>query len=127
MLGHVAFEKFSRADGRAHQEESRLRERQKRNLPGDTAFAVGVVVEFVHHDVDDGKRFAFAERHVRKNFCSAADDGGVAIDGGITRRKPDVLGAEFLAESHPLFVYESLDGAGIDASASMHKAVEMES
>ena len=120
MLGHVAFEKFSRADGRAHQEESRLRECQKRNLPCDTAFAVGVVVEFVHHDVDDGKRFAFAERHVRKDFCSTANNGGVTIDGGVTRRKPYIFGSEFFAECHPFFVHESLDGAGIDASASMH-------
>ena len=64
MLRHLAFEKFRRADGRAHQQESRLRECEERNLPGDAALAVGIVVELVHHDVGNRELFAFAERHV---------------------------------------------------------------
>ena len=64
VLRHLAFEKFRRADGRAHQQESGLRKREERNLPGDTALAVGVVVELVHHDVGNRELFAFAERHV---------------------------------------------------------------
>ena len=64
MLCHLAFEKFSCADGRAHQEESRLRERQERYLPGDSAFAVGIVVELVHHYIGNREFLAFAERHV---------------------------------------------------------------
>ena len=126
VLGHVAFEKFCSANGSTHQEESRLRECQKRNLPSDTAFLVAVIMELVHHDVCDGERFAFAERHVRKNFGRAADDRGVAVDGCITGRKPDVFGAEFLAERHPLFVHERLDGAGVNATAVVYKAIEME-
>ena len=127
VLGHVALEKFRSANGGAHQEKSRLRERQKRNLPSDTAFLVAVIMELVHHDVCDGERFAFAERHVRKNFGRAADDGGVAVDGCIASRKPDVLGTEFLTERHPFFVHQSLDGAGVNASAPVHKTVEMQS
>ena len=83
-------------------------------------------MELVHHDVRDGERFAFAERHIRKDFCRAADDGGVAVDGGIAGRKSHVFGAEFLAERHPLFVHERLDGACINASAVVYKAIEME-
>ena len=83
-------------------------------------------MEFVHHDVRDGKHFAFAQRHVRKNFGGTANDGGIAVDGCISGRKSDVLGAEFLAERHPLFVYERLDGTGVNASAAMYETVKME-
>ena len=126
VLCHVVLEKFRSANGGAHQEKSRLRECQKRNLPSDTAFLVAVIMELVHHDVCDGERFAFAERHVRKNFSRAADDGGVAVDGGIACRKPDVLGAKFLTERHPLLVHERLDGASVNATAVVHKTIEVQ-
>ena len=34
-----------------HQEKARLRQGEERHLPGAAAFAVGVVVEFIHDDV----------------------------------------------------------------------------
>ena len=82
-----------------------MRERQERHLPSDTAFAVGVVVELVHHHVHDVELFAFVERHVGKNFRRAAEDGRVVVHGCVAGRKAYVLGSEFLAECHPLLVH----------------------
>ena len=48
------------------------------------------------------------------------------IDRRISRRKSNVFSAEFLAECHPLFVHQRLDGASVDASASVRQTVEME-
>ena len=77
-------------------------------------------MEFVHHDVNDGERFAFAKSHVRENFCGAADDGRIAVDRCITGRKPNVLGAKFLTKRHPLFIHQGLDWASIDTPASVN-------
>ena len=126
MLREVAFKKFGRTDGRAHQQESGLRERQERYLPGDAALAVGIVVEFVHYHVHDVELFALVERHIGKNFSRAAEDGSVVVHGRIAGRKSHVLGPEFLAERHPLLVHQSLDGTGVHTLAPMHDAVEVE-
>ena len=48
------------------------------------------------------------------------------VDGRISCRKSHILGAEFLAECHPLFVHQSLDGAGVNAAAPMCQTVKME-
>ena len=126
MFREVAFKEIGRADGRAHQQESRLRECEERNLPGDTALAVGIVVELVHHHVHDVEFFALVERHVGENFRCAAQNGCVVVHGRIAGRKAYVLGTKFLAERHPLLVHQRLDGAGVHALAAMHDAVEVE-
>ena len=64
VLRHFPLKKFRRTDGGAHQEKPALRERQERNLPGHPTFPVGIVMEFVHHHISNGKFFALAEGHV---------------------------------------------------------------
>ena len=48
------------------------------------------------------------------------------VNGCIPCRKPHIFGAEFLAERHPFFVHQRLDGAGVNAAAPMGQTVEME-
>ena len=82
-------------------------------------------MKFVHHHIGNRKLFAFTESHVAENFSGTTKNWGVMIDCGVARGKSHVFGAEFLAERHPLFVYQRLDGAGVNAAASMSQAVEM--
>ena len=48
------------------------------------------------------------------------------VDGRIARGKSHIFGAEFLAERHPFFVHQRLDGAGVNAAAPMCQTVKME-
>ena len=48
------------------------------------------------------------------------------IDGCVTCRETYILGAEFLAERHPFFVDQGLDGAGVNAAAPVCQTVKME-
>ena len=100
-----------------HEQKARLGQRQQRHLPGHAAFAVGVVMEFVHDDVPHVGRRAFAQGDVGQDFGGAAQDGRVAIDRGVAGAEADVVRAEFAAEGHALLVDQRLDGAGVDRSA----------
>ena len=48
------------------------------------------------------------------------------VDGRISCRKSYILGAEFLAERHPFFVDQGLDGASVNATPAVGQTVEME-
>ena len=118
---------FRSAYGGTHQQESALRKGQERNLPGHTSFPVRVVMELVHHHIHNVELFSLVESHVGENLSRAAQNGSVMIYCRITGGKSHVLWPEFLAEGHPFFIYQSLDGARINALASMNKTIEMES
>ena len=102
------------AERRRHQQEARLRQGQQRRLPGHAAVPVGVPVELVHHHVVHRRLLPLTERHVGQDLGRAAQQRGVAVDGGVAGGEPHVLGSELAAQGHPLLVDERLDGAGVD-------------
>ncbi len=124
--GELLLEERDVAQRRRHQEEARLRQSEKRHLPGDAAVAVGVPVELVHHHRVHGRVLPFAERDVGEHLRGAAQDGGVAVHGRVSRRQTDVLRAELTAERHPFLVDERLDGAGVDGAVSPRERGEVE-
>ena len=120
--GEVLREEGHVAQGGGHEEEARLGQREQRHLPGHAAIAVGVPVELVHHHVVHRRVLAVAQGDVGQHLGGAAEDGRVAIDGGVSRGEADVLGAELAAERHPLLVDQRLDGAGVDGAPRRGRA-----
>lgn len=71
------------AEGGAHQQELRVRQREQRHLPGPAAIGVGVEVELVHHHAGHLRRGALAQGLVREDLRRAADDRRLGVDGGV--------------------------------------------
>ena len=82
------------AEGGGHQEEARVRQRDQRDLPGDAALGVRVVVELVHHHVGRVEPLALAQGAVGEHLGGAADHRRVRVDRGVAGQHADVLGAE---------------------------------
>ncbi len=85
--GHIA-------QGRRHQDELRLRQREQRNLPRPPAIRVGVEVELIHHDLPDVSRRSLAQSEVGEDLGRAADDRSIRVHRRITRDHADVLVAQ---------------------------------
>lgn len=109
-----------------HEEEPGFCQREQRDLPGDTPLAVGVIMEFIHHDIVHPGACTLAKGDVSKNFGGATEDGGVAIDGGVPGAEAHVIGTEFPAERHPFLVDQGFDGAGVDRAPPAGDGVEVE-
>ena len=114
------------AERRRHQQEAGLRQGQERRLPGHAAVPVGVPVELVHHHVVHRRLLPLAQRHVRQDLGRAAEQRGVAVDGGVAGGQPHVLGAELAAQGHPLLVDQRLDGAGVDRAPPARERREVQ-
>jgi hypothetical protein len=114
------------AEGRGHQHEAGVGQREQGDLPGDAAVAVRVVVELVHDHVVDAGVSPVAQRHVGEDLGGAADDRGVMVDAGVAGQHADVLGAEVPAQREELLADEGLDRAGVErAAAAAHRALEV--
>ena len=113
------------AQRRRHQQERRRVERQQRHLPRHPALAIGVVVEFVHHDVS-GARGAVAQGHVGEDLGGAADDGRVAVDARVAGQHADLFGAEQPAEIEELLVHQRLDRARVERRPAFDERLEMQ-
>jgi hypothetical protein len=110
------------AEGGRHQHEGGVGQREQRELPGDAALAVGVVVELVHDDVVHFGGPAVAQGHVGEDLRGAADDRGVVVDAGVAGQHADVLGAEVTTQGEELLADERLDRAGVErAPAAGHR------
>ena len=107
------------AECRGHQEETRLRQCQKRHLPRHAAFAIRVVMELVHDDVLHISRRTFAQGDVRENLRRAAEDGCVAIHRCIAGAEADVVRAELATERHELLIHQRLDRTGVDRALAL--------
>ena len=114
------------AQGGRHEEEARLGQGEQGHLPGHAPIAVGVPVELVHHDVVHGRVRPVAQRDVGQHLGGAAQDGSVAVDGGVSGGQAHVLGAQLAAEGHPLLVDQGLDGAGVDGAPPVGEGGEVE-
>ena len=124
--GHFLFEELRRAEGRGHEEEARAGHRKQRDLPGVATFGVGIVVELVHDHRADVAFGAAVEGDVGEDLGRAAEDAGLRIDGGVAGHHADVLGAEVAAEGEELFVYQRLDGTGVDGAFAGAEGLEVE-
>ncbi len=69
------FEKGGVAERGGHEEESRPRQGQQRDLPGHAALVVRVIMELVHDDVVDRGGGPLAQGVVREDLGGAADHG----------------------------------------------------
>ncbi len=96
------------------------------DLPRAAAFAVGIVVELVKNDIVNAGAAALAQGHVGENLGGAAEDGGVVVDGAVTRGKADVIRPELTAKGQPLFVDQGLDRAGVNRTAALGEGLELE-
>ena len=113
------------AQGGGHQEEACPAEGEERRLPCDAPFPVGVPVELVHHHVVHRRGLAVAQRDVGQDLGGAAQDGCVAVDGGVSGGEADVLRPQLAAEGHPLLVDQRLDRAGVDGAAAVGEGGEV--
>jgi hypothetical protein len=98
----------------------------RRHLPGHAAVAVGVPVELVHDHVVHVRPVSVAERDVGQDLRRAAEDGRIAIDGGIPGGQAHVLRPQLAAEGHPLLVDERLDRRGVDGPAVVGQRREVQ-
>ena len=101
------------------------RQGDERQLPGDAALAVGVVVELVHHHVVGG-RPGDAHRHVGQHLGGAAQDAGLAVDAGVAGHQADVLRPEGGAQIEELLVDQRLDRAAPEPGLALGQRLAQE-
>jgi hypothetical protein len=124
--GERLLEKRHVAEGGGHEQEAGAGQGEQRHLPGHAAVAVCVPVELVHDHVVHRRVLALAQGDVGQHLRRAAQDGCVAIDGGVSGREADVLGTELPAEGHPLLVHQGLDGRRVHGASVARERHEME-
>ena len=126
QAGQCLLEKRGVAQGGGHEQEAGLGQSQQWHLPGHAAVAVGVVMELVHDDLLDVGLGAFAQGDVGQDFRGAAENGGVAVDGGVAGAEADVVRAELAAEGHEFLIDKGLDRAGVNGAAALGEGLEVE-
>src|SRR5207248_8761236 len=112
-LGELRLDERRVSERRAHEQELRLLEEQQGDLPGDTALAVGVVMELVHHNTVRAD-LRVAQGEIREHLLGADEYRRLAVDGRIAGDHPDVARSEDVAEGEELLVDERLGRAGVD-------------
>ena len=76
-------------------------------------------MEFVHDDILDIGRRAFAQGDVRQNFRRATKDRRIAVHRGIAGAEPDIVRAELPAQRHAFFIHQRLDRAGVNRTLAL--------
>ena len=82
-------------------------------------------MELVHNDVVHGGVRAVAESDVCEDFCGAADDRGIVVDGGVAGDHADVFRAEDVAERKEFLVGERLDRGGVVGTAALAERLKL--
>ena len=95
-------------------------------MPGHPAVPIRVVMKFIHDDIIDCGRGAFAQGNIRKNFGRATEDGRGAIDCRIAGAEADIIRSEFAAERQPFLVRQRFDGAGVNRLFTLSERLEMQ-
>ena len=126
QTGHFSLEEFGLAQGRRHEQEPALGERQQRHLPGHAPLAVGVVVKLIHHDVSDGCIRPVPQGDVGQDLGRATEDRCIVVDRGVAGAEAHVVRAEFTAERQPLLIDQRLDRAGVNRLVSLGQRLEMQ-
>src|SRR5690606_4240870 len=120
-----ALDGFGVAERGGHEQETAAREGEERDLPGDAALLVRVVVKLVHDDHGQAGLVAAGEGLVGEDLGGAAEDGGGRVYGGVAGHHADALGAEVAAEGEEFFVHQRLDRAGVDGAFAAGEGEEV--
>ena len=124
-LGQVAAQVLGVAQGRAHEQEPGLAQRQQRDLPRHAPVAIAVVMKLIHDRVMHARRVALRQRHRREHLGGAGDHLGLGVDAGVAGQHADVFGAEVLAQIEELLADQGLDGAGVDRAAARREGTKV--
>ena len=110
---HFLLEAGRVAQGRAHQQELRLRKLQQGKLPRPTALRVRVEVELVHNDLAEVRILTLAQGNIGENLRGAADNGRLRVDGGVAGNHAHVLGTKNIDQVKELLRHQRLNGGGV--------------
>ena len=122
---HFLLEAGRVAQGRAHQQELRLRKLQQGKLPRPTALRVRVEVELVHNDLAEVRIFTLAQGNIGENLRGAADNGRLRVDGGVAGNHAHVLGTKNIDQVEELLRHQRLNGGGVVGALTGRQAREV--
>ena len=122
---HLLLETSRIAQGRAHQQELRLRKLQQGKLPRPAALRVGVEVELVHNDLAEVRILTLAQCNIGENLRGAADNRRLRVDGGVARNHAHVLGTKNINQVKELLRHQRLNGGGVVGSLTGCQARKM--
>jgi hypothetical protein len=114
------------AHRRRHHQEEGVLQGDERDLPGDTAVAIGVVVELVEDHVGGVDLIAAAQRHVGEHLGGAADHRGIVVHAGVAGEHAHPLRPELLAEVEELFAHQGLHGCGVEGAPTLAERLPVE-
>ena len=122
---HLLLEASRIAQGRAHQQELRLRKLQQGKLPRPTALRIGVEVELVHDDLAQVRILTLAQGNIGENFCGAADNRCLRINGGVAGNHAHVLGTKNIDQVEEFLRHQRLNGGGVVGALTGRQARKM--
>ena len=122
---HLLLEASRIAQGRAHQQELRLRKLQQGKLPRPAALRVRVEVELVHDDLAQVRILALAQGNIGENLRGAADNGRLRVDGGVAGNHAHVLGTKNINQVKELLRHQRLNGGGVVGALTGRQARKM--
>ena len=122
---HLLLEASRIAQGRAHQQELRLRKLQQGKLPRPAALRVGVEMELVHNDLAEVRILTLAQGNIGENFRGAADNGRLRINGGVAGNHAHVLGTKNIDQVKELLRHQRLNGGGVVGALTGRQARKM--
>ena len=122
---HLLLEASRIAQGRAHQQELRLRKLQQGKLPRPAALRVRVEMELVHDDLAEVRILTLAQGNIGENLRGAADNRRLRVDGGVAGNHAHVLGTKNIDEVEELLGHQCLNGGGVVGALTGRQARKM--
>ena len=122
---HFLLEAGRVAQGRAHQQELRLRKLQQGKLPRPAALRVRVEVELVHDDLAQVRILTLAQGNIGENFRGAADNRRLRINSGVPGNHAHVLGTKNIDQVKELLRHQRLNGGGVVGTLTGRQARKM--
>ena len=71
-------------------------------------------MKLVHDDLAEGRVGPQAESILSEDFRRAAENRGIAVDGGVARGQAHIIRSKITAESEKLFIHQRLDRTGVN-------------
>ena len=122
---HLLLEASRIAQGRAHQQELRLRKLQQGKLPRPATLRVGVEMELIHNDLAEVRILTLAQGNIGENFRGAADNRRLRINGGVAGNHAHVLGTKNIDQVKELLRHQRLNGGGVVGTLTGRQARKM--
>ena len=110
---HLFLEARGVAQGRAHEQELRLRKLQKRQLPCPAALRIGVEMELIHNNLADIRSLTLAQSNIRQDFGGTTDNGGIRVNSRIPGNHTDIFGTKNLDKIKELLGNKRFNGCGV--------------